>query len=340
MTRLTLVALISVAAFAQEPPRQRYLISIDAESSPVSSGTVWLYSYSHYGLQKVKLANIENGRAVLPLDTENVKRDLNPHPNTDAYVLVVQIGEHLWYRTPNIPPTVIWTGLPGLLNSLGRTSTRSSGETSLILPSLAKRRITMLYPDGRPAANADVIVSVYLSDSNHCRWHQGLPLGTFRIDAKGTIEVPAQLVELYLDDISYFQNVGTGPAGVAYSYNSGLKTGPEENLVLKERWELNENDSLREEVELRVVTAAGRPRPGINITGAWTTNTCGGADRIGQTDSKGIARIGVDPSITALGLMIGGPYSEGDTEARNKSRDLTDAELRELFSKHKLTIRW
>jgi len=38
--------------------------------------------------------------------------------------------------------------------------------------------------------------------------------------------------------------------------------------------------------------------------------------------------------------MIGGPYSAGDPEADNKSRDLTDAELRELFAKHKLTIRW
>ena len=97
---------------------------------------------------------------------------------------------------------------------------------------------------------------------------------------------------------------------------------------------------LREEVDLRVLTATGWPRPAINIYGQWTTNTCGGGDRIGQTDSKGMARIGLDPSFTALGLMIGGPYNEGDPEADNKWRDLTDAELRELFSKHKLTIRW
>ena len=339
MARLLLVALLSVAACTQKPP-QRYLISIDAESSTISSGTVWLYGYSWYGLRKVKLADIENGRAVLPLDTEKLKRDLNPHSNTEVYVLVVQIGEHHWYRTPDISPEAMWTDLPGLLNSFGRTATFSGGGTRLILPSLSKRRITMLYPDGRPAANADVPVSVYLYDRNRCRAHEGLPLGTFRTDAKGTIEVPAPLVALYLDEITYYANVGTGPAGIAYSYNSGLKTGPEENLVLKEQWELNENDYLLEEVDLRVLTVTGRPRPGINIYGQWTTNTCGGGDRIGQTDSKGIARVGLDPSFTALGLMIGGPYSEGDPEADNKWRDLTDSELRELFSKHKLTIRW
>jgi hypothetical protein len=340
MARLLLVALLSAAAFAQKPPQQRYLISIGAESSTVSSGAVWLYSYSWYGLQKLKLADIENGRAVLSLDTEKLQRDLNPHPNTEVYVLVVQVGERLWYRTPNISPKVIWTDLPRVLNSLGRTAAFSSGQTRLILPSPAKRRITMLYPDGRTAANTDVPVSVYLYDYNHCGGHEGLPLGTFRTDATGTIEFLAPLVALYLDDVSYYENVGAGPAGVAYSHNVGLKTSPEEKLVLKEQWELNDHDSLLEEVELRVLTGSGRPRPGINVYGQWRTNTCGGGDRIGQTDSNGIARIDLDPSFTALGLMIGGPYSAGDPEAGNKTRDLADAELRELFSKHKLTIRW
>jgi len=340
MARLLLITLLSMAAFAQEPPRRRYLISIGDESSPVASGTVRLYCYSWYGLQSVKLADIENGHAVLPLDTEKVKRELDPHLNTEAYVLAVRIGENLWYRTPNISPAAIWTDLPGALNSLGRTAALSSGETSLILPPPAKRRITLLYPDGRPAASAGVSVSVYLYDSNHCGSHEGLPLGTFGTDASGTIEVVAPLVPLYLDGILYFEKAGTGPAGVAYSHNVGLKTGPEATVVLKEQWELNEDDYLLEEFELRVLTAKGQPRPGLDVYGRWMTNTCGGGDRIGRTDSKGVARVGLDPSFTALRLMIGGPYSAGDPEADNKSRDLTDAELRELFAKHKLTIRW
>jgi hypothetical protein len=54
--------------------------------------------------------------------------------------------------------------------------------------------------------------------------------------------------------------------------------------------------------------------------GQWLTNTCGGGDRISQ--------------------MVGGPYTDGDTEAKDKSRDLTSNELHELFSKHRVTIRW
>jgi hypothetical protein len=103
---------------------------------------------------------------------------------------------------------------------------------------------------------------------------------------------------------------------------------------------LTDDDSLLDEYELRVLTVTGRPRSGINVYGSWNTNTCGGGDRIGQTNSKGMARIDLDPSFTRLGLLIGGPYSPGDPESKDKSRDLTNDELHELFSTHKLTIRW
>jgi hypothetical protein len=117
-----------------------------------------------------------------------------------------------------------------------------------------------------------------------------------------------------------------------------MKIGPEETVVIKEHWELP--DGYPVTVELQILTLSGRPRRNVDIYGNWSTNTCGGADRLAATDGKGIARIDLDPTFTALGLMIGGPYSAGDPEADGKSRDLTDAELRELFSKHKLTIRW
>jgi hypothetical protein len=335
------VGLLSIRpAFAQEAPQQQYMISIGTAPEKIASGTIWLYSYSYYGLQMVQLATIQNGLARMPLDTENLKHELDPHPNTDGYVVVLQIGEHLWYRTPNISPNVFWNDLTGALNSLGQPTALRAGQTQLILPSLIKRHITLLYPDGRPAANANITVSIYLWDNNHCKAHMGLPLGTFRTDKRGTIEVRAPLVALYLDDISYYEKVGTSPSGVAYSNNIGLKLGPEEEIVLKEGWQLTDDDSLLEKFELRVQTAAGRPRSGVNIYGNWNTNTCGGSDRIGQTDSKGVARIDLDPSFTRLGLMIGGPYSAGDPRAKDNLRELTEDELRELFSKHKLTIRW
>ncbi|MGD1072563.1 MAG: hypothetical protein ABSB15_20755 [Bryobacteraceae bacterium] len=322
--------LFSAGAFAQQPS-QLYLVSIGTASATVSSGTIWLYSYSWYGLQKIKLAAIENGRALVPLDTGKLRRDLDPHPNTDAYVLAVQIGENQWYRTPDISPAAIWADLPGFLNSLGEATAISTG-TRLILPPPTRRRITMLYPDGRPAAQADISVSVYLYDENHCGFHIGLPLGIFRADERGTFEVPAPLVPLYLDGIIYYEDAGAGPAGAAYSYNVGLKTGPEQMLILKKAWELNEQDYLLDDFELRVLTARGAPRPDVAIDESIRTNTCGGGQgEGGRTDASGAAHLELTPQVVASLRLI---------QPGGETREVTDDELRELFSRHKLTVRW
>jgi hypothetical protein len=340
LLRAALLGLLSIlAAYGQSAAHKEYRISIGTPSKKVASGTIWLYSYSWYGLQRVQLATIKDGIAPLLSDVGKLKDELDPHPNTDGYVVAVQIGQHEWYRSPNIAPDALWSNLSSAVNSLGRATTSSTG-VQLILPPPTKRHITLLYPDGRAAANAKISRSIYLWDSNHCGFHEGLPLGTFLTDMTGTIKVSAQPVALYLDGIRYYEKVGSGPAGIAYSDNVGLKTGPEENLVLKERWNLTKDDDLSEDSELRVLTANGRPRENVDVYGFWQGNTCGGADRIGRTDSKGVAQIVLNPSITNLQLMVGGPYSVGDPNAKDNSRDLTSDELRELFSKHKLTIRW
>jgi hypothetical protein len=341
LSRAALLGLLSIlSAYAESSAHKDYIISIGSSSEKVASGTIWLYSYSWYGLQKVQLATIKNGVAPVLLDAGKLKRELDPNPNTDGYVVAVQISEHEWYRSPDIMPDLLWSNLSSAVNSLGRAITSSTGEIQLILPPPTKRHITLLYSNGQAAANANIDLSIYLWDSNHCGFHRGLPLGTFHTDKTGTIELSAPLIALYLDEIRYYEKVGSGPAGVAYSHNVGLKTGPEENLVLKERWDLTDDDDLSEDGELRVLTTNGRPRHNVNIYGAWRTNTCGGGDMIGRTDFKGVAQIVLDPSITNLTLMVGGPYSADDPNAKDNSRDLSSDELRELFSQHKLTIRW
>ena len=72
------------------------MFSIGTSSERISSGEVWLYSYSWYGLQKIQLAAIENGLALMSLDAAKLKRQLDPNPTTDGYVVVLQIGEHGW----------------------------------------------------------------------------------------------------------------------------------------------------------------------------------------------------------------------------------------------------
>src|SRR5262249_40563402 len=148
-----------------------------------------------------KLAAIQSGLAVVALDIDRLKREAGPHANTSAYVAVIQAGEHLWFRSPGVAPDRFWTDLQGAIRSLGSSTDLPTGETQLVLPAPVRRRVTVLYPDERPRANLDLTVSIYLFDQNHCGLHEGLPLGKFRTDAKGAIEVLAPLVPLYLDGL-------------------------------------------------------------------------------------------------------------------------------------------
>jgi hypothetical protein len=347
MPRLLLLILLSVASLAQTPTRHRYVVSIDGESSRNSSGAVWLYSYSGYGIQKVKLADIVAGTALVRADIEELIRELNPAPSTEVYVLAIQIGERLWYRTPNISPKVIQSDLIGSLNSLGRVTALPAEETALTLPTPVNHRITMLYPDGRPAAKADIEVSVYFYDQGHCGGHEGLPLGTFRTDDKGTFTVLAPLVPLFIDNVTYFEDDGAGPAGKAYSQITGLKLDPAPATELKKRWDLTDEDSLLDDFELRVLNGKGLPIKGVDISWEERRNLCGGGQHWGETDSRGFARMQLIPEIiesfTLMRSNGEASVTAGEFEAlksKGMVRDLTDAELRTLFTQHKLTIRW
>jgi hypothetical protein len=333
---LAILILLLVRPSAAQPPLEaRFVIAVGNSSARVSSGTLWIYSYSWYGLQQYKLADIRQGRAVMSLDVDRLKREVDPHPNTDAYVLVVQTGEHTWFRSSDIPADGFWKDLPGAVRSLGSAAELTGGETQLILPALARRHITLLDLEGHPKTDFEIDLSVYLWDRNHCAYHEGLALGRFRTDAKGTVEVIAPLVPIYLDSLQYYLPIGTGPAGPAYSSDSGMKIPAEQNTIVKAAWEVP-----RFTADLTVVTPEGEPRPHVDVFASWGTNTCGGGDRIAETDASGTVQLSLDATITALTLIQGGPYSASDPDRERNTREVSDDELRELFRQQRLSIRW
>ena len=262
LARVALLTPFAVLAPAAQRPasQQIYTISIGDSRHAVSSGTLWLYSYSWYGLQQIELANVVHGRSVVRLDTGRLRGELNPNPTTDGYVIALQVGEHGWFRTANLAPDAFWNNLLSEIDSLGQATASSNGDKQLVLPAPAHRRLTLLYPDGSPAADQTITLSIYLWDTNHCGFHEGLPLGTFRTDKTGTVEVTAPLVPLYLDGISYYEEVeGTGLAGPAYSNNTGLKTSPAADLILKKKWVFTDDDNEGIDAELRVATQPDNP---------------------------------------------------------------------------------
>jgi hypothetical protein len=318
---------------AQQPPVLRYRFAIGDQSRGVSSGSVWLYSYSWYGLQSTKLADIQNGVAEIPLDTERIRRELNPHPNTDAYVVVFQLPQNIWFRSPDIPPESIWKDLTQVLYVLGETTALPEGATLLTLPAQATRRITLLHEDGRPAVKVPVSVSIYLYDSNHCGHHTGLPLGNFLTDGAGTIEVTAPLVPLYLDNVTYYEREEPSPAGGVYEMNIGLKVGPEPAVVARKAWDFpDKTDLLEQEFEIRVLDSAGKPLPDVDVDETLRANTCGALNGgIGQTDSLGTADVRFVPQIVAKLELF---------RTNEKPRVLSTEELQQLFAQRTLTVKW
>jgi hypothetical protein len=328
-----IVAGLSCSASAQQDVNKSYRFAIGDEAHRISSGDVWLYSYSWYGLQKLKLATIENAVATIRLDAEKVRREFDPHPNTDAYVVVLQLPENLWYRTPDISPDSFWTNFAHVMDRLGQSVALAAGETLVVLPTPARRRITLLHEDGRPVANASVPVSIYLYDTNHCAFHTGLPLGMFTTNASGSFQVLTPSVPLYLDSMIYYRKIGEGPAGAAFEENIGLKTGVEDNLVIQEAWVLRgQSDLPEQELQLQILSPEGAPRPNIEIEATIRANTCGALNgSLGQTDATGTAHIKVSPPAVAKLQLIG---------PDEKPRPLSDSELRELFLQKKLIVKW
>lgn len=320
--------------YAQHPQVLRYKFAIGDPSWRLSSGTLWLYSYSWYGLQSMKLAEFQSGVAEVPLDTEKIRRELNPHPNTDAYVVVLQLPNKIWFRSPDISPESMWSDFTQVLKGLGQTTTLPDGTALLILPALDKRRITPLHEDGQPVVKVPISVSIYLYDRNHCGSHTGLPLGDFVTDGTGTVEVTTPLVPLFLDNVIYYERGNAAPVAGAYELNVGLKLGAEHAVVARKAWNFPGRPDLPEQqFEIRVFDLGGKPLPNVRIAEIDRANTCGAVNEsIGETDSSGTAHIRFVPQIVdQLDLF---PPKE------HSRRELSADELQQLFAKRTITVRW
>lgn len=322
------------STYAQQPHVMRYKFAIGDPSRGLSSGTLWLYSYSWYGLQSIKLADLQGGVAEIPLDIEKIQRELNPHPNTDAYVVVLQLPKSIWFRSPDISPESVWKDFTHVLNRLGQATTLPDGTALLILPEPDKRQITLLHEDGQPVVKVRISVSIYLYDRNHCGSHIGLPLGDFVTDGTGTVEVTAPLIPLFLDNVIYYERDETATVSGAYELHVGLKFGPEHALVARKAWNFpGRRDLPEQEFEIRVFDPRGKPLPSVRIAEIDRARTCGAVnENIGETDSSGTAHIRFVPQIVAqLDLFL---------PKENSRRELSADELQQLFAKRTITVRW
>jgi hypothetical protein len=303
-----------------------YRVAIGSEKTPIPSGIVWLYGSAWGNLEKFELGTIKNGLVRIRL-SERILQSKQPSSPTEAYVVVLELFKGRWYRTADIEPERLLDDFSKVLNTLGMAKVCPSGETLMVLPPLSKRRITFQSEDGKPVAGLEVRVSIYLHDRNHCGFHTGLPLGRFRTNAKGEIGVIAPLVPLYLDELEYYQRIEENELGPEYEAMIGLKIGTEPSVLVRKVWELPER-----KFELRVQRADGTRLAGVLISQKLRSYECGvWSGIIGHTDARGIARVQFAPEETELLTLV--------TKDR-KMRELSDEELKELFAKGRITLKW
>lgn len=299
-----------------------YRIAVGDEKTPVSSGTVWLYSLAWEDLEKFNLGTIKNGRVRIRL----IRKALQPLRTLEAHVIVIELPQNHWYRTANIEPRTLLRNFSKGLNTLGRTKAYPSGEMLLVLPTLTNRRITFQSESGKPVSGMEVRVSIYLYDRNHCGRHTGLPIGKFRTDAKGEIEFRAPLVPLYLDELEYYRKINESELGPEYEAMVGLKTGSKPRVLVRKVWNLPEKG-----FEIRVQNADGTPVVGASVSQKLRSYECGAwSGTIGKTDNKGVARVQFAPGETELLTLIKG----------RQRRELSYEELKELFSTGRIALKW
>ncbi len=303
-----------------------YHLAVGQPVRTVKTGTVWLYHYSWYGLERFRLAGIEDGRALIRLSADRIENEIRPHPNTTAYVVVLELPNRRWYRTADIPAEQILERFIPAIESLAAVAWGPAGRRTVVLPEQHCRRLVMLDENGNPVAGIRIPVSIYLYDENHCGAHTGLPLGTFETDALGQIEVMAPLVPLYLDT-RFYEPGDLGPAGQMMDMHFGLRTTVQQDLTIKKTWNLR-----AETFTLRVRNGDGEPLTDLHLRHCLRTAECGAnCGTIARSDVNGHLHLDFAPRLVqSLTLQ-----SEG-----GRRYQLSDTELRRLFETHHLKITW
>lgn len=317
------------ATVAQPRPHQNvdlvYRFAIGDEKTPVSSGNIWLYTLAWGYLEKFNLGIIKNGQARIRLSM-NIIQPKQTSPAPEAYVIVIELPQNQWYRTADIEPRIFFRNFSKILNTLGKAKVYSSDGTLLVLPTLIRRRIIFQSENGKPMSGMDVHVSIYLYDRNHCGRHTGLPIGKFRTNAKGEIEFKAPLVPLYLDELEYYRKINESELGPKYEAVVGLKIGSKPKVLVREVWNLPEK-----RFEIRVQNADGTPVVGALVSQKLRSYECGAwSGIIGKTDNKGVARLQFAPGETELLTLVKG----------RQRRELSDEELKKLFSIGQINLKW
>ena len=308
----------------------RYRIVVGAHAAPALTGHVWLYAVRPSSVTRRMLATIVDGRTHIELTAADLANgwsgeDWETEGNPETYFVAIELPGNQWYRSSAFGFYGLWGELSEQVNELGTTTPRGE-ETLLQLPAPRQRRVVLQFPDGRPASGLTVRVAIDFAVLGRCEIHEGIDVGTFHTDGGGALTFRAPLMQLYLD-IPYFVKTETG----RYCREEhGINIEPEDSVVLQQLWEVHASDR---DFVLTVRNAEHQPVSGVDVVHTLCIVNCCGANygTLATTDGAGVAHVRFAPETTDnLRLEIAG----------GEERELSEAELRLLFTTGRLTITW
>ncbi len=347
-----LALLAALIGFAGQTPAARYAMQvlIGTPPHPVVSGEIWMIANRWGAYPAVLAATIKDGR-LEPLEPIQFP---NYWKQAFSYKVLVAVSS-----TPTEPPQAAYhdfgyetVGRPGYLKTfpvlylsprlapqqLGRNWREALDEIGrhgggiLILPPPERRTIRLEYPDGRPLAGRYVRVSLYGSRRNHCGVVVGIDLGGFKTNSRGQISVVATHSALAISASGgYFGESKGGPAGTTFTAESAVTVGGEPHITLERLWSL---PKYRYAITAR---SAGGGRVTLRrVEACENVDGCGAGCGPLYTPPRAISSGTVRFRSQDLREM----RSITLVDTAGQKRTLTQAEMRQLLTRHLVRVVW
>lgn len=229
------------------------------------------------------------------------------------------------YLSPPLPARNLGKDWEDALQEIGRPA----GNT-LVLPPPIRRTLRLVYPDGRTLAGTELHVSLFGSGRNHCGVAVGIDLGGFTTDANGEISFVATNSSLARNR-GYFAESTGGPAGTMFTAMDDVILDGGQHITVKRLWTLPTYDYV-----LRLRTRDNRPVVHACLTACDNFDGCGvgcGPLAMGtESDESGVIAFHSQDLRELRTITVVG--------AAGQKRNLTNPEMRELLTAHRLHLTW
>lgn len=340
-----LIALLGTANSSRPPLR----VATGSPSVPIAAGQVWLVA-NRWGAYPGVLVGVIRDGELRTVKTGQfppywnqafnykllvaVSRRQAPEPRSSYHETAYDLSG--WpsylkpfsaiYVSPFIPPDKLGMNWGSTLRQMGRLA----GNT-LVLPLPSRRTIRLEYPDGRPLADTGIDVMLYGSRKNHCGVAVGIDLGLFTTSARGKISLATTDSPLALTKQYFTRGVG-GPAGTTFTLETPcVIVGTARNIVVKRLWTLP-----RHKYTLRLRTAENRPIANASLTGCLNLDACGYGcgplAHVGASDSSGVIHFRSQDLREMRSITV--------VNDKGQKRELNQTEMRELMTRHRLSLTW